>query len=147
MPTAARLIAAICFAAVAYFASDSFKVLLPEGTKTDMFSEINALIGAIIGWRVMGRVAGHGYRDAINSGLQTSATMVFYVMLFHSVAQMLKNSTRLNYDGPMEAIVGIFELAVEYGAMMVTSAEVMIIVIVGGILAAWMTEWVAARWS
>ncbi len=147
MPTAARLLAAIGFALVGFFASESYKMLLPEGTDVGHFSLINTGIGLISGWLVMGRVAGEGYRAAIAQGIRTSAVLVFYALILHSLMEMLKRSTRLNYDGPMDAVAGMFALAAEYGLLIVYSPTVMIILIVGGILAAWLSEWAAMRWS
>ncbi|KGB81981.1 hypothetical protein JT55_10550 [Rhodovulum sp. NI22] len=147
MPTAARLVAALCFAAIAFLASDSYKPLLPTGTNTRLFSELNALLGAMIGWRVMGRLVGDGYQPAMASGLRTALTLMFYTLLVHSVYQMLKRSTRMVYDGVMDAIVSAFDLAVKYGTLMVTSPQVMAILLIGGVLAGLLAEWVSRRWS
>lgn len=146
MPTAARLAAAISYALVAFFASESFTFLLPEGMDTSGFSPINMLFGAVAGWRGAGRMAGNGYGKAITSALLTIAVMLFYALLFHSVYQMIKKSMRLFYDDTMEAVIGAFELAGKYGMMIVTSPAVLGTLLIGGILAAWFTEWVNARW-
>lgn len=147
MPTAARLFAAIAYAAVAFFASESFKPLLPDGFPTGRLSEINAVIGLLTGWMVMGRLAGQGYGAAINNGIRTTAVMVFYILFAQSSYQMIKLSMRNTYDGPMDAVIGIFDQAWKYGSLMVGSVEVMAILIVGGILAAWFSEWAAQRWN
>lgn len=147
MPTAARLMAAIGFALVAFFASESFIFELPEGTNTGLFSELNAGLGAIVGWLVMGRLAGRGYNAATTTGFRTTATLVFYALLLHSLYEMIRDSMKLRYSGPGDAISGMFEKIIDYGYLMITSAPVMIILLLGGVLAAWLTEWANARWN
>ncbi|WP_212525755.1 TrgA family protein [Actibacterium sp. MT2.3-13A] len=147
MPTAARLFAALAYAVVAFAASERFKPLLPEGLDTGYLSEINAAIGLLSGWFVMGRLAGDGYLRAVTHGVRTTAVLAFYVLLAHSVREMFRLSMRMRYDGPLEAVVGVFEVAMDYGRMIVTAPEVMGILLLGGVLAAWVAEFAARRWN
>ncbi len=147
MPTAARLFAAIGFAIVAFFATESFKFLLPEGSSTGAMSLFNLSLGAIVGWLVMGRLAGDGYKNAMAHGLRTGAVLTFYALFFQCTWEMLRISTRSRYDGPVEAIAGVFEQIYKYGSMAVTSVEVMVILVVGSVLAAWLSEWANERWN
>ena len=147
MPTAARLVAAVLFAALAFAASEAYKPLLPEGTPTPWLSQVNALIGALSGWFVMGRHAGPQQRHVLALGLRTIAVLVFYVLLAHSIWRMVVLSMRLRYGGPMEAVVGIFEEALAYGTLLVTSPLVMGILLIGGTAAAYLTQFVARRWK
>ncbi|TCP42820.1 TrgA family protein [Rhodovulum marinum] len=146
MPTAAKLVAALLYAAVASFASDSIVPLFPEGTDLGSFAIVNTVIGGLTGWLVMGRLAGEGYGVAVASGLRTSAVLVFYALLFHSIYEMLRQATRMRYDGVMEALTGTVELMGKYGLMVVTSPVVMGILIAGGVLAALVVEWAGRRW-
>lgn len=147
MPTAAKLFAAIGFALMTFFASESFVFELPEGTDPGFFSYINTLIGAICGWRVMGRLAGEGYIAAITPGIRTTATILFYTLAGHSLAEMIRLATKLRYDGPGEAIIAMFQMIIDYGFMVVTSGPVLLILGVGTLLAAWFSEWANGRWS
>jgi len=147
MPTAARLFAALAYAAVAFLASEQFKVVLPEGMDTGYLSEVNAVIGLLTGWFVMGRLAGGGYVRAVGRGLRTTAVMAFYVILAHSLREMYRLSMHMRYEGPMDAVIGIFDNGMHYGELIVTSPGVMGILLVGGVLAAWLTEWAARRWE
>ncbi len=147
MPTAARLFAALGFAAIAFFASESFIRELPEGTNAGWFSQINALLGAVSGWSVMGRLAGRGYGPAVTSGARTTATFVFYALVGHGLYEMIRMSMKLRYGGPGEAVLGFFDIVLEYGQILITSWPVMAILLIGGTLAAWLSEWAAARWS
>ncbi|NNE81559.1 MAG: TrgA family protein, partial [Silicimonas sp.] len=56
MPTGGKLIAAIVFAALAYFISDLVKPLLEDtqGSRVGSLSFVNAFIGLLMGWTIMG---------------------------------------------------------------------------------------------
>lgn len=146
MPTGAKLIGALTFMALAYFISDLIKPLLPEGTNVSRLSEINAIVGLIMGWRVMGKGAGHTYKQSIGYGLTTLAATTFWSLLLWSGYEMLQRSIRLYYDGPVEALQEMAELYVEY-AKMAAVQEVVIPALVGAIFVSWLTEYFARRWS
>ena len=147
MPTAAKLFAALAFAMVAYYASETFIPLLPEGTQVKQFSLINAALGGIIGWRIQGADVGNGYRIGATVGLRGMAVFLFFAVGGYALREMLIRATKLRYDGPGEAIVGMFDLCVEYGRMTLTSPDVMGILILGAIATAWGAEAVNRRWS
>jgi hypothetical protein len=146
MPTGGKLIAALTFAALAYFISDLVKPLLPEGTNTSRLSEINALVGLVMGWKVMGKGAGRTYRQSFGYGLTTLAVTAFWSLLIWSGYEMLQRSIKLYYDGPIEALQEMAALYVEY-ARTAASTEVLISAVVGAIFVSWLTEFFARRWS
>lgn len=146
MPTGGKLIAAMTFAALAYFISDLIKPLLPEGTNVSLLSEINALVGLIMGWRVMGKGAGRSYRTSFGYGITTLAVTVFWSLLIWSGHEMLQRSIRLYYDGPVEALQEMAALYVEY-ARTAAVQEVLIPALLGAIFVSWLTEFFARRWS
>lgn len=146
MPTAGKLIGAICFAALAYFITDLIKPLLSEGTQVGLFSPINGLVGLAMGWVIMGRGAGNTYRQAFGYVLTTLAAITFWGTIVWSGYEMLKRSTRLRYDGPMEGLQDMAQLMIEYG-MLIAVQSVVIPAIVGALFCAWLTEFFARRWS
>lgn len=146
MPTAAKLFAAFAFAAVAFFAAEVFKPHMPEGTQFGYFSFVSALIGLVCGWRIMGPEAGKGNWMAINSGLKTAVCAVLLALAVFSTYEMLNLAFKPAYKGPMEAVVGIFDLAVEYFTSVALAWDVLIVLLVGGALAGLMSEWAARRW-
>lgn len=146
MPTGGKLIAALTFAALAYFISDLVKPLLPEGTNTSRLSEINALVGLIMGWKVMGKGAGKTYRQSIGYGLTTLAVTAFWSLLIWSGYEMLQRSIKLYYDGPVEALQEMAALYVDY-ARTAAVQEVLVPALVGAIFVSWLTEYFARRWS
>ncbi|MCV2880953.1 TrgA family protein [Actibacterium sp. XHP0104] len=147
MPTAARLVAFVTFAIVTYIATDYYIMELPEGTKVKWFREMNAVIGGIAAWRSMGVLAGQGYSRALTSGFRAICTILFYLLLTHGIIQMIKKAMKLLYDGPGDALIGLGELILKYGLLIVDSGPVMIVLGVGGALAALITEWTSHRWN
>ncbi len=146
MPTAAKLIGAIVFAALAWFVSDLIKPLLPEGSQVGLLSPINALFGLLMGWRVMGRGAGRGYVPSMGFGLTTLAAIVFWSLLLWGGYEMTRRATRLYYDGPMEALQDMAIIMGDY-AMIALDPQVIGAALVGAILCASLTEFFARRWS
>lgn len=146
MPTGGKLIAALTFAALAYFISDLIKPLLPEGTNVSSLSEINALVGLVMGWTVMGNGAGSTYRQSLGYGFTTLAATVFWCLLIWSGNEMLERSIKMYYDGPVEAVQEMAALYVEY-ARMAAVQEVMLPALVGAVFVSWLTEYFARRWS
>lgn len=145
MPTAAKLFAAAAFALLAFFAAEITKPRLPEGTQFGYFSFVSALIGLGCGWWVMGPDAGRGSRMAVNSGVKTAACAAAVALLVFSTYRMLVLAFRPAFKGPMEAVVGIFEIAVDYFTFML-AWDVIAVLVVGGALAGLLSEWAARRW-
>ncbi|MEO5615692.1 MAG: TrgA family protein [Cypionkella sp.] len=146
MPTASKLAAAVAYALLGFIAAQCFVKYLPEGTPLGYFREITAAIGFITGWLVMGKLTRKGYREAVNSGLVTALLLVFWALLAFSLYFMIKKSMRMMYDGPMEAVLGIFQLMFDYGKMLVVP-DMLGLILIGGIVAGMVTEWAGKRWS
>lgn len=146
MPTASKLVAAIAFAALAWFISDLVKPLLPEGTQVGLLSPVNALFGLIMGWRIMGRNAGHGLFASLGYGLTTIVATVFWCLLAWAGYEMVIRSTRLRYDGPVQALQDMVGLMLEYGQLASTTT-ILGAALAGTLFCAWLTELSARRWS
>lgn len=146
MPTAAKLFAGLAFALLAFFAAEIFKPHMPEGTQFGHFSFISALIGLVAGWRVMGPEAGRGRWEAVNSGVKTAAVMVGLALVIFSTYEMILRAFRPEYKGPMEAIVAIFEIGVDYFRTLL-AWDVILVLVGGGALAGLLSEWAARRWK
>ncbi len=146
MPTAAKLVAAVLFAALAFVASELYKIGVPDRTVWGPFSPINAAIGALCGWFVMGRLAGSGYRAAMGYGLRTTVTVLFWCLIVFSTYVMVIRSMKMRYDGPMEALVGVFELMIDHAQPMANGVLITTL-LVGGMIAGIVVEWAGRRWS
>ena len=147
MPTAAKIVGAICFALFGAVAAEMVKPALPEGTQFGLFVPICAVIGLLNGWLVMGRLTGHGYRDAMGSGVRTAITIVVWALLVFSIYEMILRSMHVNrYDGPMEAVTAAFGLMLDYGKVLLTPI-ILGTFLVGGLIGGAITEWAGKRWN
>lgn len=149
MPTMSKLIAGVFFSALAFFTAIAFRASMPEGTQFGQFNLIAAAIGLISGWRVMGNIAGKGYKVAPGAGIRTSITFAAWVLLVCSVVLMVRKAFKQRYDSPMEAIVDIFALAMENGLRMFNPQvpEILGFLFIGGIVGGLLTEWAKKRWD
>ena len=145
MPDAARLIAALCLALIAFLVSGMVKPLMPEGTDFGYFTYINIALGVLCGWIVMGKRAGRGTVPAINNGLTGVAALLFWGLFVQGGYEMVRLAMRNRYDGPFEAILAIFEIGAEYG-LMILVPNIIATVLIGGVLAGLATENAWHRW-
>lgn len=141
MPTAARLAALVFFGALAWAVSHLVARHLPEGGDPGRFAAVNAAIGAILGWRIAGSRGGTGWASAFGYGITTTVAILVVSAFVQSFAIMIRQSLRRLYDGPVEALVDVFELMMRNGQYLL-NAEVLLALALGGILAGLLTEWV-----
>ena len=113
MPTAARFIVALCLAVLAWVVIEQIKPLFDEDKAFGNFNFINFAIAFVIGWQVIGSLAGRGLSAAINNGLTGGIVLIFWCLLAHSAIRMIEISMRGRYDGAFEAFAAIFEIMVE----------------------------------
>lgn len=146
MPTAAKLVAAALFALLGVAGVVIYGPLLPDATPLRGLLPSAVIIGLLCGWLLMGRVAGRGYGTAIGNGISTGVALVFWLVLLWSGVEMVDRSTKMRYDGPMEAVLGMFGLMVEYATLML-NAELLGVALIGSALAGFLTEAAARRWS
>ena len=147
MPTAAKLIGAILFAALAWYVSLEAKLLMPdEGRGATLLEPINALLGFAMGWRIMGARAGDGFVIAVGFGLTTVFAITFWSLLVWSGYGMIIRATRGRYTGPVDALEGMGDLMLEYAAMVVDPSVVGPAVL-GSLACALITEYFSHRWS
>ena len=147
MPTAAKLIGAILFAALAWYVSLEVKLLMPdEGRGATLLAPMNALIGVAMGWRIMGQRAGAGFVPAIGFGLTTVFAITFWAILLWSGYTMIIRATRGRYTGPGDALEGMGDLMLEYARLIVDPTAVGPAVI-GALICALITEYFSHRWS
>ncbi len=144
MPTMPKLIAGVLIAILGYVAAEAFKPGMPEGSYFGQFSLICAVIGFLVGWIVLGNKVGLGFAGAVSAGLQAAVVFTFFALLGFSIYLMLKRSARMMYDDPMQALVGVFDMMMKHGALLFT-AQVMGVLVIGGIIAGLAVDWVGKR--
>ena len=147
MPTAAKLIGAILFAALAWYVSMKVKLVLPgEGAGTDMLAPVNAVIGAIMGWRILGARAGSGFVAGIGYGLTAIFAITFWALLIWSAYEMIERAVAGRYRGPLHALEGMGDLLLGYAALIVTP-DVVGTAVIGALICGLVTEYFSHRWS
>jgi hypothetical protein len=146
MPTAAKLFAAIAFTLVGFFAAQVTMPHMPQGTQFGAFVPLSALIGLVCGWRIMGPAAGRGNFAAVSVGIRTSAAMLALALVLFSIEGMLVIAFRRSYDGPMDAILGVVEVAINYLSTIMVP-DVVGVLLVGGALSGLLCEWADRRWA
>ncbi|MFK7835845.1 MAG: TrgA family protein [Sulfitobacter sp.] len=145
MPTAARLMASVCLAVVAYIISTMVMPLMPDSTDFGYFIPVNVVLGLCSGWFVMGPRAGRGPTSAINNGL----TGVFVLMLWgvgvQAINEMIRLAMRNRYDGPFEAITAVFQIGAEF-AVIIATVPIGVALVVSAVVSGLLTEAVGNRW-
>lgn len=145
MPDAARLVAAVSLAIIAFIVSGQIMPLMPEGTDFGFFTPVNMLIGVVCGWIVMGKRAGRGITAAINNGLTGVVALVFWGLFVQGTYEMVRLAMRNRYDGPFEAILAIFEIGADYGQTIFT-LNIVITLLIGALIAGLATEYAWRTW-
>lgn len=145
MPTGAKAVAAICFAVVGWLIANAYVPNMPEATAVGNFRELAGLLGAVIGWRVMGNSVGKGYVASIGAGWKTVIVLVIVSLLFFGLYEMLQQSVRMVYDGPIEAVLDVFNRMMVRSAPLL-SVGVMAAGAIGGAVAGLLTENASRRW-
>jgi hypothetical protein len=144
MPTAAKLTAGILWGALAWYVSNLMAPLFPEGTNLGWFAEFNAAIGVLCGWNVAGSRAKTTWSEAVGYGITATVALVFWCLFLHSLNEMIAYALRKLYDGPVEALIGVFAIMLDHTNLLL-NPQVMATLIGGGILSGFVTEWVGRR--
>lgn len=139
MLTFARLVAAFLLAGLAWYVSELIRPLFPEEQDIGWFTQFNTAVGVVVGWRVLGSRATGSITNAIGNGLTGAVALLVSALFLQCVGEMIRLSYNKQYDTAPEAVVGVFELMIEYGQMLST-IEVWGTLLIGGIVAGFITE-------
>lgn len=145
MPTGAKAIAAISFAVVGFLLANVYVPAMPEVQSVGRFREMTALLGAVIGWQVMGNSVGKGYVGSVGSGWKTVIVLIFSGLLLFGIYEMLQQSVKMRYDGPGEAIIDVFKRMIDRAPPLL-STSVLAVALLGGGIAGILTENANRRW-
>ena len=143
MPTAAKLVAAFAWAALGWLVASRVAPDLPEGP--GRFAILIAGAGLVLGWRIAGTRAGQGWRAAVGQGLTTTVAVVVAGVFIHSSIRMVRLSLMGMYRGPLEAVVDVPGLMVQY-LWLWARGDVVAALVAGGVVAGLATELAARRW-
>ncbi|MBP0481845.1 TrgA family protein [Sagittula salina] len=146
MPTAARLIAALCLAVVGWLVSEAIRPLYPPNTNFGLFNYVNTALGFYTGWTILGRRAGRGMAAGISNGFTAALMLLLFGLLVQSVNEMLRLAFARHYKGGFEAVTDIFAIGLDF-AVKIADGQVLITLFVGGILSGILAEIAARRWG
>lgn len=146
MPTAARLVAALSLAVLAFIVSGQIMPRMPEDTNFGYFTYVNIALGLVVGWIVMGRRAAQkSLSGAITNGLTGMLALVFWGLFVQGANEMVRLAMRNRYDGPFEAVFAIFEEMIEFGAVLLYP-PILLTLALGGVIAGYVTDLAWRRW-
>ena len=146
MPTGAKLVAAICFAVVGWILANYYSLNMPDASAAGPIREGAAVVGAIVGWMVMGPSVGKGYVEAAGSGIKTAVVLAVVALFVLALREMLDNSVKLRYDGALDAILDVFHTMAERSEALL-SLGVFGTIFLGGIIGGLLTENAGRRWK
>jgi hypothetical protein len=139
MPTAGRLIGAITFGILAWLLATTALPYFLEGLAPGFWLPVSVGIGILVGWTVVGKRTGLGYKVGFGNGITGAVVVAFWMLLIVSFNDMIIKSMRSNYDGPVEALVDVFALMLEYGIRF-GQPDILIILFGGGVVAGLISE-------
>lgn len=146
MPTGAKLMAAASFAVVGWVMANYYTMNMPDAESAGPIREAAALVGAIIGWKVMGPTVGRGYVEAAGSGIKTAVVVAVAALFLLALREMLANSVKMRYDGALDAILDVFQVMAQRSQALL-SLGVFGTILFGGIVAGLLSENAARRWK
>ena len=146
MPTAAKLIAAISFAVVGVVLANYYAINMPDAAAAGPIREGAALVGAIVGWAVMGNSTGKGYVEAAGAGIKTAVLLAVVALFLLALREMLDNSVKMRYESAMEAILAVFQTMAKRSHALL-SLGVFGTILLGGIVGGLLTENAGRRWK
>ena len=146
MPTGPKLVAALIFGFVAFFASGLIVPYLPQGTQLGLFHPVATGLGALMGWAMSGRHAGEGISHALGYGLTTVALTVFWGLVVFATDEMIDRSIHLRYDGPVQAVREMVRLMLDFAVIM-AKPDVLIWLLAGALVGGVLTEMSWRKWT
>lgn len=147
MPTGAKLAGGLLLAALAWLVSGLMVARLVDEPDPGLFMPINVVVGFLAGWRVLGpRVGrpGGATMAAAGQGLTAVVAATVAAWALHASVEMVRQSLRKRYDGPVEATVAVFEIMLDQGRYL-AAPEVVAALLGGGVVAGLAAEWTGRR--
>lgn len=142
MPTAGRLIAGLCFAILGFVIAIMTVPLWEEGRSPQYWFPLCVLAGIWSGWTLVGPKTGRGFGSSVGLSLTAVASQAFWILFMISGYDMIRKAMRKSYDGPVDAVINIFEIGGKY-ALQFATVDVIIALVAGGIISGLFTEFFA----
>lgn len=143
--TSGRLVATILLAATAWLTSQVIRVAMPPDTQFGMFDQVNVLIGGAVGWMFVGARLQRGLANALGIGLTAAVVLLFWGLMVQAFMGMFAQANRRQYDGPMEAAVGVFEIGFDL-FLSIANTPVLTTLVLGSVISVLVAERAARNW-
>ncbi|WP_270730183.1 TrgA family protein [Shimia sp. Alg240-R146] len=144
MPTANKLVAALCLAIIGALGAELVKPQLPEGFNPGAMTLVAAAVGLCVGWVIMGPKAHRA--GPINNGITGIVALVFVELLVFGSYEMLQRALKRHYTEPIEAIEQIVAISIEYGAYL-THPVILVMFAIGAFVSGFLTDYARRRWG
>ncbi|MEC7763793.1 MAG: TrgA family protein [Pseudomonadota bacterium] len=144
LPTFASLVAAILLAVLGVAVAEMTRPYFDEGTPLTWLHPVAAAMGVIVGWFFTGPKLQKGKGSPVAIGLTSAVVQALLTMFVFASDLMLTRALRNSYRTVMEAVAGVFEAMLDYGER-VAQPDIVIALLVGGVIIAFITNWVARR--
>lgn len=145
MPTAGRLAGALAYAIYGWYVGAALVPFFPEANPPDFLFPLTIGLGVVCGWVVVGSRSGKGYYSAIGHGLTGAFAFTFWLLFLLAFHTMIRKALRRFYDGPMDAVVGIFGQMIDMGQDF-AQPNLIASLAIGGVIGAWVAEYYAQRY-
>ncbi|PZX13643.1 hypothetical protein LX81_03193 [Palleronia aestuarii] len=144
-PTAGKLVAAVLFAALAWIVCDLARDEFPQRVTFGWVSEAGALLGLVLGWRILGRQAGRGAAATAGAALTTAILFAVFGLALWAFVDTLMRISPSRLDGPFEALEEAVYLAIERARRLIAT-DAAAVLFAGSLVAGAITEFVARRY-
>lgn len=145
MPTAARLIGALCFGLLGWCLAVIATPFLVDSVAPPAFVPAAIIVGLYVGWVYIGSRVTHGYLAAIGHGLTAAFLLGVMILYVHAFSIMVGKAMRRQYGGVMEAVLDTFDLTLRE-AERFADATLLGTLVIGALIFALIAEYVGRRY-
>ena len=145
MPTAARLVAAICLGLLSWIVAQQVMARMTEISYFGQFPLVAIGLGLVVGWITLGGHTRPGPVAIINSGVTAVVVLAFWAVFVFGVYEMVRLSLNRRFHGLMDAIYGLIDVMIGY-ARVLAVPEILATLLVGGLIASALTRFADRTW-
>jgi hypothetical protein len=144
MPTAGRLTGAMAYALLGGVLGWLLIPFFDAGRVPDYWLAICIAAGLLVGWVLVGTRTGQRTGVAIGTGLTAAAALAFWVLFVVGARRMVGDSMRGRYDGPTDAVIGVFANMID-DAQQFADPAILLLLVLGSVAAALLTNLIGTR--
>ena len=145
MPTAAKLVAALSFAFLAFLTGTLIEAALPASERAGYLYPVSIAAGALAGWFVSGAARRARLHEAAATGMRTAVMATIMALFAFALGSMLTIAMRGFYRGPFEAVLDIVNQFFDHAALLM-HLHIVVTILLGGAIAGMVTESAGRRW-